>query len=607
MNIDNYGSSRGGGPDKYSSTRDYHVRPNATGAPAAKPALADQRPQNSDHRRDRDRAERGDRSGRGERSGRSDRDRGDRERGDRDRERGDRDRRGERGDRGDRDRRDRERHRERSLSPGGHRSSRTSRRDFEHEPAAPRTDRYREREQPDRFPRHMDVDREYERERAGRDRDRERSSRYDDARRDSVGAARKRSATPPVKKREPTPDLTDTVPIDERPRRLTMWDIKPQGYENVTAEQAKLSGMFPLPGAPRQTPLDPTRLQAFMAQGPTNSATVTALKPTNSRQAKRLILSSIPSHANEENLLSFLNSTLSNLNVVTNADPVTNVQFSANRTLGLIEFKSSEDTTVALAFSGIEYEGTPLELRRPKDYIVPLIADTHHREPVPPIPGQSLITPLVPDTPNKIAISNIPRYLSDEQVIELLKSFGELKAFILVKDNEQDESQGIAFCEYIDPSTTEIAVEGLNGMELGDKLLRVQLASVGMKQAPGVELGVNAMAMMAGTTSTELEQGRVLQLLNMVTTDELMDPEEYEEIKEDIRDECKKFGAVVDMNIPRPTGGSRQSAGLGKIYVRFESPESATKALRALAGRKFADRTVVCTYFSEENYEVGAF
>lgn len=37
------------------------------------------------------------------------------------------------------------------------------------------------------------------------------------------------------------------------------------------------------------------------------------------------------------------------------------------------------------------------------------------------------------------------------------------------------------------------------------------------------------------------------------------------EIKEDIREECQKFGEVVDMNIPRPTGGSRQSAGLGKV------------------------------------------
>lgn len=65
-------------------------------------------------------------------------------------------------------------------------------------------------------------------------------------------------------------------------------------------------------------------------------------------------------------------------------------------------------------------------------------------------------------------------------------------------------------------------------MELGDSTLRVQRASIGMKQAAGVEMGVNAMAMMAGTTSVDLEASRVLQLLNMVTPDELMDPEEYD-------------------------------------------------------------------------------
>ena len=53
---------------------------------------------------------------------------------------------------------------------------------------------------------------------------------------------RKKSASPPPKKKEPTPDLTDIVPITDRKRRLTQWDIKPPGYENVTAEQAKLSG-----------------------------------------------------------------------------------------------------------------------------------------------------------------------------------------------------------------------------------------------------------------------------------------------------------------------------------------------------------------------------
>ena len=75
------------------------------------------------------------------------------------------------------------------------------------------------------------------------------------------------------------------------------------------------------------------------------------------------------------------------------------------------------------------------------------------------------------------------------------------------------------------------------------------------------------------------------------------------EICEDVKEECEKYGKVLDMKVPRPTGGSRQSNGVGKIFVKFDTPESAGNALRALAGRKFADRTVVTTYFSEVSVE----
>lgn len=78
------------------------------------------------------------------------------------------------------------------------------------------------------------------------------------------------------------------------------------------------------------------------------------------------------------------------------------------------------------------------------------------------------------------------------------------------------------------------------------------------------------------------------------------------EICDDVRDECSKFGTIVDMKVPRPSGGSKQSAGVGKIYVKFDTPESATKALQALAGRKFADRTVVTTYFPEVCLEMNS-
>lgn len=71
-------------------------------------------------------------------------------------------------------------------------------------------------------------------------------------------------------------------------------------------------------------------------------------------------------------------------------------------------------------------------------------------------------------------------------------------------------------------------------MELGDKHLKVQRASIGNTQVSGLEMGVNAMSMLAGTTSSGLEDGRVLQLLNMVTPEELIDNEDYEGISTDL-------------------------------------------------------------------------
>ena len=68
----------------------------------------------------------------------------------------------------------------------------------------------------------------------------------------------------------------------------------------------------------------------------------------------------------------------------------------------------------------------------------------------------------------------------------------------------------------------------LNGMELGGGRLKVRKASIGITQVAGIEMGVNAMSMLAGTTSLNPDASRVVQLLNMVTAEELMDNDDYE-------------------------------------------------------------------------------
>lgn len=80
----------------------------------------------------------------------------------------------------------------------------------------------------------------------------------------------------------------------------------------------------------------------------------------------------------------------------------------------------------------------------------------------------------------------------------------------------------------MDPAATDIAIQGLNNMLIGDKNLKVRKASIGITQVAGVEMGVNAMSMLAGTTANDSEETRVLQLLNMVTPEELMDNDDYQ-------------------------------------------------------------------------------
>lgn len=133
--------------------------------------------------------------------------------------------------------------------------------------------------------------------------------------------------------------------------------------------------------------------------------------------------------------------------------------------------------------------------------------------------------------------------------------------------------KGIAFCEYVDPGVTDIAVEGLNGMELGDKHLKVQRASIGLTQVSGLEMGVNAMSMLAGTTSQGLEEGRVLQLLNMVTPEELIDNEDYEGMLNMIVLDFRKMKNILTWTSRDLRGRQRRVRKVRKGF-RYENPKT---------------------------------
>ena len=59
------------------------------------------------------------------------------------------------------------------------------------------------------------------------------------------------------------------------------------------------------------------------------------------------------------------------------------------------------------------------------------------------VPG--VVSTVVPDSANKVFLGGLPNYLNEDQVKELLTSFGQLRAFNLVKDS----ATGLSKVKYV--------------------------------------------------------------------------------------------------------------------------------------------------------------
>ena len=130
------------------------------------------------------------------------------------------------------------------------------------------------------------------------------------------------------------------------------------------------------------------------------------------RQARRIYVGNIPFGFNEQEMIDFFNQQM-HLSGLAQAEgnPILACQINRDKNFAFLECRSIDETTQAMA--------------------------------------------VVPDSPNKVFIGGLPNYLNEEQVKELLTSFGQLRAFNLVKDVTSGLSKGYAFAEYLDTTVTD--------------------------------------------------------------------------------------------------------------------------------------------------------
>lgn len=425
------------------------------------------------------------------------------------------------------------------------------------------------------------------------------------------------------------------------------WGVKPKGFENVTAQRAKLSGLFPLPGYSR--PVDLTKLEGVNGVGEHEMLIDTSkIDPIDSINATRLIVKDIDFEKIDYlKVAEYFNSFLKKVDHE-KLSPSNNIQSKRktkdDRNL-IIEFKNNVGATIAYTLNGKTIKNREIKIINQKD------EEENGAEPVDnnedddgeitlniARPGEYIVQCLPPykeikeddieedvvDNPRKMTLIVSPE-LTETQLTDKLKEISPIKGFKLLRELGTKESLGIAFVEfYIDPkeysrtikafSVLDKLIQKLENESYIEKVFYSCLSSdEGVKTSiQDCPINFNTLKLLVKNENVSTHPKlKVIQLLNIVSAKDLVDDANFHFIYNDITQEVAKFGKVKSVKIPRPandyTPGIVQFSqpGLGKVYIEFQDEDVALNAIMGLAGRQYNDRTVLCAFYDYEDFKNG--
>ncbi|WJX49496.1 hypothetical protein P8452_35926 [Trifolium repens] len=483
-----------------------------------------------------------------------------------------------------------------------------------------RGDGEKERDHRRRDHRHRDrKDRERDRGRddgdSHRSRDRDRRRDYDREERHKR-RSRSRSISPSKDRSEHGTRSRSR----SKSKRVSGFDLAPPASA-MLAGAAAVTGQItaPNPAIPgvlqNMFPMATSQMQQFNALP---MMPIQAMTQQATRHARRVYVGGLPPTANEQSVAIFFSQVMASIggNTAGPGDAVVNVYINHDKKFAFVEMRSVEEASNAMALDGIIFEGAPVKVRRPTDYNPSLAATLGPSQPNPNLNlGAVGLTPGSAgglEGPDRIFVGGLPYYFTETQIRELLETFGPLRGFDLVKDRETGNSKGYAFCVYQDLAVTDIACAALNGIKMGDKTLTVRRANQGTTQPKPEQESIlmhaqQQIALQKLIFQPALVATKVVCLTNAVAPDELKEDEDYEEIIEDMRQECSKFGTLVNVVIPRPQPDGDLSGGVGKVFLEYVDIEGATKARTGLNGRKFGGNEVIAVFYPENKFAQGDY
>lgn len=405
------------------------------------------------------------------------------------------------------------------------------------------------------------------------------------------------------------------------------WGKKPAGFEKVSSQRAKLSGLFPLPGYPR--PIDFTKLEGIM-KGKTSDGhdilvDTSKIDPNDSSVAKTVIVTGIDfDKVDYLEVTESINNYLRQLDVseVQQDNIESKLKTRDNRSL-ILQFQNNICATLSLTLDEktikINGEEIVISVNRPKEYIAQGYI----------VEGEEASDSIVPDCAFKV-IFFFGTEFEEDQLKQAIESELKIKLHQFIKDRYSKQLAGFGYVNF-DVSNQDIQSAVSNIHRSINKIvdsspmftdakfacITPNTTSIQERQSDETSLlnfvkNQNISVAIAKDEEVIVERDNkrltVIQIINAVTSKDLTDDENYNFICDDIEEEAKKFGEVIRVKIPRPandfTPGLTQfsAPGLGRIFVEFSSEDSAFNAILGLSGRFYNDRRVICSFYDGDDF-----
>lgn len=427
-------------------------------------------------------------------------------------------------------------------------------------------------------------------------------------------------------------DLLKYPAVNLFPVENSQWGVRPKGFEEVTAQRAKLSGLFPLPGSSH--PSENPKLDVALKEGSAKSdvlLSTSKIDPLDSKNSRTVIVTGV-------DFLKVAHSKISDYidKYVCSADlegtfldsNIEKTQKTLDNSGVVIQFKTSICATLAVTLDGKNVppeqlgtdstDGSILRVERPGEYVVQCL---------PPYSSTSDdIDENVVDSPRKLTVF-VDSLVTESALLDSLQTVAKVKSFKLLRAVGTKEALGVAFVEfYVNPKenpNTKTALNLITNYALQAKKLDIindiKFSCINVGQNGSTETSIQDCPIDFKTLKAMVRNEyvqfhpklKVIQLINIATPAELFDEETYKFMTEDILEEAKTFGNVVSLKIPKPNSEPlpaiqlENEPGVGKVFIEFEDEKTALNAIMGMAGRSYNDRTIICAFYSHSDYVRG--